>query len=445
VQFGLSLFVFLQGFTVRMLHPISSPHHSPLESQPTRSGHPRDLRIADFHYELPQDRIALYPTNQREEARMLEYRGGVLRDRTFSELADGLPPGVHLVLNNTRVVPARLRWPLPNGSLVEFLLLEPEWSNPGGEGVAWWCMIGNNRAWKSGILDLDLPGGHLRIVRGSSRDGQWLVNLAWEPQPGKDSNEPQTLEELLDLVGEVPLPPYLQRKSEELDRERYQTTYARERGAVAAPTAGLHLTPSLLEQILHRGGKTTEVTLHVGAGTFQPVKASQMAEHGMHTERISIQVEALKALCSSQAPVYAVGTTSLRLLESLYWAAVHLNNPSFEASSIAGLGHLPRVEQWDPYVLDDKGLTSKEALEILLEWAHKNQCSELSGRTGLLIAPPYRARMVQGLMTNFHQPQSTLLLLVAALVGEDWRKIYQHALDQGYRFLSYGDGSLLHL
>jgi S-adenosylmethionine:tRNA ribosyltransferase-isomerase len=428
-----------------MILPNTITPQDPQGSLAPKSGHPRDLRISDFHYELPQDRIAMYPANRREEARMLEYRGGVVQDRTFAELGQRLPAGAHLVLNNTRVVPARLRWPLPSGSLVEFLLLEPELNNPAGDGMAWWCMIGNNRAWKSGVLDLDLPGGHLRIVRGPSRDGQWLVNLSWEAVKGIGPNEPQSLEELLDLVGEVPLPPYLQRKSEELDRERYQTTYARERGAVAAPTAGLHLTPSLLEQIVHRGGKITEGTLHVGAGTFQPVKATNMAEHGMHTERISIRVEALEALYSNPTPVYAVGTTSLRLLESLYWAAVHLHNNSLHASSKPGSVQLPRVEQWDPYTMDDKGLSSKEALEILLEWAQKNECSELSGRTGLLIAPPYKTRMIQGLITNFHQPQSTLLLLVAALVGDDWRKIYQHALDQGYRFLSYGDGSLLHL
>ena len=419
--------------------------NSPSEGQHSLTVHPRDLRISDFGYDLPQERIALYPTEFREQARMLEYRGGSILDRSFGDLPDALPEGVHLVLNNTRVVPARLRWPLPNGSMLEFLLLEPDLATPGeGEGVTWWCMIGNNRAWKTGVLDLVLPTGNLHLKRGQSKDGQWQVHFGWQPNPEAGPDSPQTLEELLDLVGEVPLPPYLQRSSESLDRERYQTTYAKERGAVAAPTAGLHLTPLLLEQIKQKGGLTTEVTLHVGAGTFQPVKASQMAEHTMHTERISIRTEALEALYRSQGPVYAVGTTSLRLLESLYWAAVHIHQKTIHAESIDSKITLPTVHQWDPYDLPTTDLSARDALGILLEFAQRNQCSELSGRTGLMLAPPYKVRMVQGLITNFHQPQSTLLLLVAALVGKDWRNIYQHALDKGYRFLSYGDGSLLH-
>mgnify|MGYP003846716251 CR=1 FL=1 len=368
--------------------------NSPSDGQHSISVHPRDLRISDFGYDLPQERIALYPTEFREQARMLEYRGGSIFDRSFGDLPNGLPEGVHLVLNNTRVVPARLRWPLPNGSILEFLLLEPDPATPGdGEGVTWWCMIGNNRAWKSGTLDLVLPTGNLHLERGQSKDGQWQVHFGWQPNPDAGPESPQTLEELLDLVGEVPLPPYLQRSSESLDRERYQTTYAKERGAVAAPTAGLHLTPLLLEQIKQKGGLTTEVTLHVGAGTFQPVKSENIAEHTMHSEWYDIPESTQLALHACKArggKVWAVGTTSVRTLES--WAK-------------SGLAQ---------------------------------------GDTQIFITPGFEFQWVDCLITNFHLPKSTLMMLVSAFAGyEHVMALYQHAIAHKYRFFSYGDAMLL--
>ncbi|MFM7179282.1 MAG: S-adenosylmethionine:tRNA ribosyltransferase-isomerase [Bacteroidota bacterium] len=406
---------------------------------------PGRLRIEDFQYELPEDRIALYPLEKREQAKLLSYRAGNLSDHVFADLPAVLPQGVQLVMNNTRVIPARLRWPIADNKGIEILLLEPETrTDPEGTGTRWWCMVGNNRAWKSGELCIPLKAGELNIQRLEPREGQWLLEFTWQPNSSQLVG-PQTFEELLEEIGEVPLPPYLNRPTEELDRERYQTTYATEHGAVAAPTAGLHLTSNLLQEIAARGGACHSVTLHVGAGTFLPVKAAQMAEHTMHSERISCSVATLRALRSAQGPLYAVGTTTLRMLESLYWMACMLNNDS----------KWPHPDQWVPYSgIDQKkgsfdgdspgAMSAHEALDRLIHYAQSHGLEEISGRTSLLIAPPYRPRMVQGLITNFHQPRSTLLLLVAALVGDEWRQIYQHALDHQYRFLSYGDGSVLH-
>lgn len=416
---------------------------------------PGKLRIEDFDYELPAGRIALYPLELRENAKLLCYKSGEISDHRFENLPELLPRGVRLVMNNTRVIPARLRWPLANGKWIEILLLEPEsLTSDNNNGQRWWCMVGNNRAWKEGELRIPLKAGELWIQRLEPREGQWLLDFQWQSR-SNDSLNPGSFEELLEEIGEIPLPPYLNRPTEDLDRERYQTTYAVQKGAVAAPTAGLHLTPDLLEQISAQGGSCHTITLHVGAGTFMPVKAVQMEDHTMHSERISCKVETLKALRSGQGPVYAVGTTTLRMLESLYWMACMMNHVdplkidlSDQEDSLPPSG-LPHPDQWVPYsgidLINSSGgaLTAEEALDILIHYAETHHLQEISGRTSLLIAPPYRPRIVRGLITNFHQPRSTLLLLVAALVGDDWRRIYKHALDHDYRFLSYGDGSVL--
>lgn len=423
---------------------------------------PGKLRIKDFQYELPAERIALYPLEERENAKLLSYRAGEISDHVFADLPAVLPQGVQLVMNNTRVIPARIRWSIANKKWIEILLLEPEsQATPRRNEQRWWCMVGNNRAWKRGELYINLNTGKLWIQRLEPKEGLWLLEFIWRPISAQMTG-PQTFEELLEEIGEVPLPPYLNRPTEALDRERYQTTYATQNGAVAAPTAGLHLTPNLLQKIYSLGGACHTITLHVGAGTFLPVKAAQMADHIMHSERISCRVETLKALRSAQRPVYAVGTTTIRMLESLYWMACMLAEVNPTEPELYKISAHPstspkilHTDQWVPYSGIDlrKGsfgdasfgvMSAHEALDILIRYAQTHGLEEISGRTSLLIAPPYRPRMVQGLITNFHQPCSTLLLLVAALVGDDWRQIYQHALDHQYRFLSYGDGSILH-
>lgn len=405
---------------------------------------PGKLRIEDFHYDLPKERIAQYPSERREEARLLQYRSGAaegISDHVFGELPDLLPRGVHLIVNDTRVLPARILRPLDAGKMLEIFLLEP------AEEDCWWCLIGQNRHWKSGELTVPTSKGGLHLQRLESRGKEWRVKLTWDSAESEavGAPDPATLEELLEEIGDIPLPPYVQRPAESLDRLRYQTTYARSPGAVAAPTAGLHLTPGLLEGIKQRGGACHAVTLHVGAGTFLPVKTDCMGDHPMHSERISVRTTVLEDLMGSRGPWYAVGTTTLRMMESLYWMAGLVNRNGGRPVDAKHPSRLPDLDQWEPYRDTGNTMEAGAALASLLDYARNHGLTELSGRTRLLIAPPYRLRTVQGLITNFHQPQSTLLLLVAALVGDEWRRIYSHALRQEYRFLSYGDGSLLHL
>lgn len=401
---------------------------------------PRGLRITDFAYVLPDACIARHPLAERDSSRLLVSCGAEpLADHVFRDLPALLPPGALLVFNDTRVVRARLRFPKVSGTTIEVFCLEPadqplEAALRQTGAATWRCLIGNRKKWRDGAtltLPLGPDGERLTATpAGEAPDGQLLVRFEWTPPE-------RTFLEVLEAAGKLPLPPYLQREADAADLTRYQTVYARQEGAVAAPTAGLHFTPEVLAELAVRDFATAHVTLHVGAGTFRPVKAAEMAGHAMHGEAISLTVEALQLLREALAdgrPVVAVGTTSARTLESFYWLGADL-----------ALGKPWRSEltQWTPYAPDAATVPALAAVDALLALLTQTGGSELAATTHLLIAPGYRFCIVRGLLTNFHQPESTLLLLVAALIGERWREVYAHALATGYRFLSYGDSSLL--
>jgi len=408
---------------------------------------PRQLSIHDFTYDLPAERIAPEPLPDRAASRLLVSRAGIVTDKNFRELPAELPAGALLIFNDTRVVRARLLTRRPSGGQVELFCLEPVSPHRAIEpamqqtgACVWKCLVGNGKRWKDGpvLLTFEAQGqpATLTAERLEQGEGFSLIQFRWEPAA-------LPFAEVLRGAGHLPLPPYLNRADTEVDAVRYQTVYAAHEGAVAAPTAGLHFTPEILAELTAKGFQTAHVTLHVGAGTFQPVKADHMAGHAMHGEPFVATAALLRQLLAQHRagrPIIAVGTTSLRTLESLYWLGVHVYQ-QFEEDTF----HFEplHVAQWQPYETA-ADVPTTEALEALLRYlellaGHE----ELHATTQLLIAPGYRFRVITGLVTNFHQPESTLLLLVAALVGPGWRDIYEHALAQGYRFLSYGDSSLL--
>ncbi len=406
---------------------------------------PRQLSIHDFTYPLPPGRIAPEPLPDRSASRLLVSRHGQLTDRTFRDLPGELPPGALLVFNDTRVVRARLLARRPTGGVVELFCLEPVAPHRSLElalqqtgACTWRCLVGNGRRWKEGPVTLEFltPDGQpatLTARRQVQEAGTALIDFAWTPAT-------LPFAEVLRAAGHLPLPPYLGRPDTAADALRYQTVYAAAEGAVAAPTAGLHFTPALLAELAQRGFALGHVTLHVGAGTFQPVKADRMAGHSMHTEPLLVTAALLRQLLAHRPrPVLAVGTTSLRTLETLYWLGVGLLlHPPTAAADL-------RVTQWQPYEQAEAAdqIAPEQALTALLRHLEAAGTDTLEASTQLLIAPGYRFRLVDGLITNFHQPESTLLLLVAALLGPGWRQVYEHALAHDYRFLSYGDSSLL--
>lgn len=395
--------------------------------------HPSELRIADFHYDLPQERIALHPLPQRDGSKLLQYRGGTISNHFFTELPQQLPADALLLFNNTRVVQARLLFHKDTGGVVEIFCLEPLLPSPEvqlamqAQGkTTWHCLVGNNKRWKGGSLQMQHADWQLTAERGEMRGDGHAIHFSWLPAE-------RTFAEVLEAFGNIPLPPYLHRAAEAEDTQRYQTVYARFDGAVAAPTAGLHFTPRVFEALEAKGVGRQELTLHVGAGTFKPVKAETMAGHDMHREEVVITRELVARLLSHSGPIIPVGTTSLRTLESLYWMGCMLEGSD---------SRLPEPGQFTAY--DHAGdLSAREALQKLLHWLEQRQQQEAIGYTALMIAPGYRFRLAHALVTNFHQPESTLLLLVAAAIGDDWKKVYAHALANEYRFLSYGDSSLL--
>ena len=408
------------------------------------SSHPRDLAIHDFTYELPAGRIAAHPAAERGGSRLLVSRGGQLSDHRFAELPAELPAGALLIFNDTQVLPARLRGHRETGGAVELFCLEPVAPHRSRElalqhtgECVWQCLVGNGQRWKSGpvLVEFEAEGrpATLRATREGREGAASLIRFQWEPAG-------LSFGQVLAAAGQMPLPPYLNREATETDAVRYQTVYAARAGAVAAPTAGLHFTPEILTQLRRQGIETGFLTLHVGAGTFQPVKAAQMAGHDMHAEPLLVRADLLRQLLAHAAgPVIAVGTTSMRTLESLYWlGAGLLRNPAPDPAAPLA------VEQWQPYETPAAGHPSpEEALRALLAYVEKQGLDMVEAATRLLIAPGYSFQVVQGLITNFHQPESTLLLLVAALLGPDWRRVYDHALARDYQFLSYGDSSLL--
>ena len=410
---------------------------------------PRHLSIHDFTYPLPAEQIAPEPLPDRSASRLLVSRNGAISDKHFRDLPGELPPGALLIFNDTRVVRARLLARRPTGGQVELFCLEPvaphrslELALQQTASCTWRCLVGNGRRWKEGPVTIDFTtedgqAATLWAERNMQEAGTALIDFRWAP-----SGLP--FAEVLRAAGHLPLPPYLGRPDTATDAVRYQTVYAATEGAVAAPTAGLHFTPELLVELQEHGFSIGHVTLHVGAGTFQPVKADHMAGHPMHTEPILVTAALLRQLLAHQPrPVLAVGTTSLRTLETLYWLGVGLLHPGEGATEI--IENELRVSQWQPYEMADLAarVSPATALTALLRHLDATGTETLQASTRLLIAPGYRFRLVDGLITNFHQPESTLLLLVAALLGPDWRTVYDHALAHGYRFLSYGDSSLL--
>lgn len=402
--------------------------------------HPRELSIGDLTYHLPEDRIAQHPLPERDASRLLVYRDGSIEDRRFRDLPDVLPPGALLVMNDTRVVNARLLFKRSTGARIEVLCLEPadggtmEQAMEQPSEALWRCMIGNAKRWDpSEVLTMGTPDGpQLR----AERRGSDIVRFTWAPSAS-------SFAEMLERFGHVPLPPYMKRPDENADRDRYNTVFARHAGSVAAPTASLHFSPAVLERIRNIGITTASLTLHVGAGTFAPVKSARMEGHPMHSEQLRVPAAALASIGSAldeRRPMVAVGTTALRTLESLYWHGVMILQ--------GHVGEEMDISQWEPYEHDPAGLpTPREALAAVVGSLGGHDRDEMggviTGQTRLLIAPGYKVRFADALITNFHQPGSTLLLLVAAFIGAPWRQVYDHALAGEYRFLSYGDGSLL--
>ncbi len=396
----------------------------------------REIRISDYDYELPDERIARFPLADRDASKLLVYRNGELSDSRFHELPHLLPEKTLLVFNNTRVVRARIVMHKPSGARIELLCLEPR--NPAdyerafaAQGEAeWYCIVGNLKKWKEGALEIrfDTAGKSCRLQahRIGGNGAEQIVKFDWDAD--------LTFGQLLETLGRVPIPPYLGRDSEEIDKTRYQTVYAQVEGSVAAPTAGLHFTPELIEQLRQSGRDITEVTLHVGAGTFLPVKEENALLHPMHTEHFEATRKTVGQLLQADH-VTAVGTTSVRTLESLAVLGhriIRSGSPN-EARTIG---------QFEPYDLPE-ALSGKEALQALFDYMERNNLDRIRTATQIMITPGFRYRIVRGMITNFHQPKSTLLLLIAAFVGEEWHRIYDYALKNGFRFLSYGDSSLL--
>ena len=395
-----------------------------------------DIRIEDYNYPLTDERIAKYPLPQRDASKLLVYKDGIPSEHVFRSLPDFLPAGALMIFNDTRVVPARMHFRRDTGAHIEIFCLEPvqpaeyNTSFASTEKCSWKCVIGNSKRWKDDILTYDCPAGsslaamHLTASL-VSRDGQTgVVEFRWV------GGEP--FSRVLEECGQVPIPPYLNRETEAIDLERYQTLYAHIRGSVAAPTAGLHFTEAVLENIRDKSIDTQNVCLHVGAGTFLPVKSSRVAEHPMHREPFSISLDLLKKLRAGGRPCIAVGTTSVRTLESLYYAGV----------SIIEKGEPEDIGQWVPYEREYPYSTG-EALDAIISYLEAHGLSELKLGTRIIIVPGFRFRIVDMMVTNFHQPESTLILLISAFVGGDWKTIYNFALSHGFRFLSYGDSSLL--
>lgn len=396
-----------------------------------------EIHIEDYNYGLEDSRIAKYPLPERDASKLLHYKGGEVSHTVFRNLPELLPENAIMVFNETKVVPARLHFRRQTGAHIEIFCLEPV--EPSEYNLAfastsettWRCVIGNAKKWKDDVLclynpheDADIAAMDLR-ARLIGREGQTgEVRFTW-----KDSSP---FSRVLEMAGTVPIPPYLNRESEAIDTQRYQTLYARIRGSVAAPTAGLHFTDRVFEGIREKGIDIEKVCLHVGAGTFLPVKSSLVSEHPMHREPFAVSRELLVKLRDKNAPLVAVGTTSVRTLESLYYVGV----------SCIEEGAPRDVDQWAPYTREYTYSTS-EALQAIIDWLDKEGLSEISVGTRIIIVPGFKFRIVDLLVTNFHQPESTLILLVSAFVNGDWRTIYDYALGNGFRFLSYGDSSLL--
>ena len=399
---------------------------------------PRHIHISDYNYPLPDERIAKFPIAQRDHSKLLIYNKGEVSSDVFYNLPQYLPKGALMVFNNTKVIQARMHFRKDTGALIEVFLLEP--AEPSDYELmfqttghcAWYCLVGNLKKWKEGTLTREIKIENLDVrvtaTRGELHGTSHRIDFEWTGD--------LSFAEIIDAMGELPIPPYLNRETQESDKTTYQTVYSKIKGSVAAPTAGLHFTPEVLADIDAHGIQREELTLHVGAGTFKPVKSEEIEGHEMHTEYVSVRRDTIQKLIDHEGCAIAVGTTSVRTLESLYYMGLKvMRDPSLNEDQL-------HVAQWEPYEVSN-AVTAVTALKSLLSWMDAHSLTVLHSSTQIIIAPGYDYHIVKMLVTNFHQPQSTLLLLVSAFVKGDWHKIYDYALSHDFRFLSYGDSSLL--
>jgi len=402
----------------------------------------KHIRIKDYNYDLPDERIAKFPLPERDKSKLLVYNHGEVSQDVFSNITRYLPQGTLMVFNNTKVIQARLHFRKETGSLIEIFLLEPALPTDYEQmfqttgACSWYCLVGNLKKWKSGQLTttvemLGQQSVQLTAERDMSCETALKIDFKWT------GDDKLSFAELIDKVGELPIPPYLNRNTQESDKTTYQTVYSKIKGSVAAPTAGLHFTQKVLADIDQHGIDREELTLHVGAGTFKPVKSEEIEGHAMHTEYVCIRRTTLEKLLQHNCEAVAVGTTSVRTLESLYYMGCKVKaNPNVSLDQL-------HVNQWEPYASTTTTITPTEAIGELIAYMDRNNLPSLHSSTQIIIAPGYQYKIVKRLITNFHQPQSTLLLLVSAFVGGDWKSIYRYALDNDFRFLSYGDSSIL--
>ena len=399
----------------------------------------KHIKISEFNYPLPDERIAKFPLSNRDESKLLVYRQGEVTEDRFTSLPSYLEPGEMMVFNNTKVIQARLHFRKETGALIEVFCLEPIQPNDyvlsfqQAQKCSWLCMVGNLKKWKEGTLkrEVEVKGRTITLsaTRGECRGTSHWIDFAWD-------DDTLTFADVLEAVGELPIPPYLNRETQESDKQTYQTVYSKIKGSVAAPTAGLHFTERVLKSLDEHGIDREELTLHVGAGTFKPVKSEEIEGHEMHTEYISVNRRTIEKLIAHGGKTIAVGTTSVRTLESLYYIGVLIHqNPEANQEEL-------HVKQWMPYEPHPM-LTPVESLQGILAYLDRHGMEALHTSTQIIIAPGYEYKIVKKIVTNFHQPQSTLLLLVSAFVKGDWKKIYDYALGHDFRFLSYGDSSLL--
>ena len=395
------------------------------------------IDTSKYDYELPEEKIAKYPLAERDQSKLLVYNQGDIIQAHFSDVESYLPKGgFTMVFNNTKVIRARLLFHKETGAQIEIFCLEPlepsevQQAFVARDTTTWKCIVGNSKKWKEGTLKLRVDTQHGEVVLNATRVGQKdntsEIRFDW-------ANEASTFAEIIEAAGVIPIPPYLNRETETIDNTRYQTVYSEHKGSVAAPTAGLHFTQPILDKLRADGNDLVNLTLHVGAGTFKPVQTKDVEQHVMHAEHIVVEAESIRKIGWGKKPLVAVGTTSVRTLESLYWLGVKL---------LAGQSIEEGLSQWDAYNLP-QDYSVEQSLEALLTYIEKSGTDHLNSITQIMIMPGYKFRIVDMLITNFHQPHSTLLLLIGAFIGEDWKRVYDYALDNQFRFLSYGDSSLL--
>jgi S-adenosylmethionine:tRNA ribosyltransferase-isomerase len=415
------------------------------------------MKMADFDYDLPDERIAYTPAGNRSDSKLLVWDQSIIAEAQYKDIAAFIPNGHSLFFNNSKVIAARILFEKSNGldaekmndtnsatnnrqNKIEIFCLEPtaaytpvQLAMQATNKVTWKCLVGGAKKWKTEFLQKELLYDHISILLSAKKiaqeEGHFIIEFSWD-------HPSIVFSEIIALVGQIPLPPYIQRAANETDKDRYQTTYATTEGSVAAPTAGLHFDAHVFKSLFEKGIEKKFITLHVGAGTFMPVKVDDFQDHLMHAEFIDVDLQTIEYLANTSNKIIAVGTTSLRTLESLYWLAIKIKHtPEIDINEI-------KLLQWDAYTLEDKLTTMNDAMHFLKEWMTKEKINTLFATTQLMVKPGYEFKICKGLITNFHQPKSTLLLIIAAIAGDEWKTVYQHALANEYRFLSYGDGCL---